>query len=304
MAVFEENAKEFNVGMGENIVINSADIDDNTVSSESTWSSKNIVDKLCPPISAIGSIVTCEPLEGTQLDVITHVPGVVAGETVTLRQVGKNLLPHPYLDGSKVQGGMTYTMQNDGGVKAEGTAIANATYYFIRELTLPPGTYTYSVSGEYTVVGAPFAYVYSETKGGVIASFGLSKQRQVTFTTDKQYNDIRVYIYSEASSFFYGTIYPQIEVGKISTDFEQYRCIENTIELPTAHFGGTYNWTTGVVTESDGKTTQLSPNDITAYPGVNTFWSSDGETEVKGYADMRVVLNKLTNAIISLGGNV
>lgn len=53
--------------------------------------------------------------------------------TVTLTRCGKNILPWPYYDGeSNTTGGITYTVQEDGGIKAKGTATANSYYRLMR----------------------------------------------------------------------------------------------------------------------------------------------------------------------------
>lgn len=51
-------------------------------------------------------------------------------------------------------------------------------------------------------------------------------------------------------------------------------------------------------------TVQLTPQEISALAGVNTIYSDTGDTAVTGRADPRVVLDRLTNAVLSLGGNV
>lgn len=49
---------------------------------------------------------------------------------------------------------------------------------------------------------------------------------------------------------------------------------------------------------------QLTPQEIIALPGVNSFYSDTGDTTVTGKADPTAVIEKLTNAIIALGGNI
>jgi microcystin-dependent protein len=63
-------------------------IDDNTIGADA-WSSKNIVDRLCPPISETGLVAQCDAVEGYPLDVQAKESGEVSGITVTV--CGKNL---------------------------------------------------------------------------------------------------------------------------------------------------------------------------------------------------------------------
>lgn len=54
-------------------------IDDNTVSADSPWSSRHIVETLCPPISETGNPVTCYPVAGYPLGVVASWEPTQAG---------------------------------------------------------------------------------------------------------------------------------------------------------------------------------------------------------------------------------
>ena len=54
-------------------------IDDNTVSAENPWSSRHIIETLCPPISGIGNPVTCYPVAGYPLGVVASWEPTQAG---------------------------------------------------------------------------------------------------------------------------------------------------------------------------------------------------------------------------------
>lgn len=54
-------------------------IDDAVVSAETPWSSKKIVETLCPPISESGNPVTCEPVAGYPLGVVANWEPTQAG---------------------------------------------------------------------------------------------------------------------------------------------------------------------------------------------------------------------------------
>lgn len=55
-------------------------IDDTAVSSAETWSSRKIIDTLCPAFSVSGNPVTCTPVEGYPLGVTVSLEPVQAGE--------------------------------------------------------------------------------------------------------------------------------------------------------------------------------------------------------------------------------
>lgn len=113
----------------------------------------------------------------------------------------------------------------------------------------------------------------------------------------------------------------QVEIGATATAFEPYNG-----QVLTADFAnypvpfGSYNWMTGVLTNDAGNFYQHDPEtdtfemideestavvrNIHAFPGVNALISDCGDTAVSGRADPVAIIDKLTNAIIALGGNV
>lgn len=99
-----------------------AEPDDTSISGEHTWSSKNILDKLCLPINETGSIVSCYPVEGYPLDVnygenyITIQPGV--GITV----------------GGGTFGSLTIKGHEGGRLTVDGTYTQSYTYNLLRGL--------------------------------------------------------------------------------------------------------------------------------------------------------------------------
>ena len=75
----------------------------------------------------------------------------------------------------------------------------------------------------------------------------------------------------------------QVELGSAATEFEEY-CGLTYTAIPTEK---TYEW-----------------SNIKAMSGINTIWSSVGTTSVEGKSNPASIIEKLTKAIISLGGNV
>lgn len=95
--------KEGGGGGGEGAAI----IDDSKILTSTTWSSQKIVNTLCPPFTASGSVVQCTPVENSPLDVqveITptqegtgdpspeNVRPIVGWDAVNVWRAGKNLL--------------------------------------------------------------------------------------------------------------------------------------------------------------------------------------------------------------------
>ena len=131
---------------------------------------------------------------------------------------------------------------------------------------------------------------------------------------------------------------PQIEVGNVATDFEPYQGNTFTVDLGQTVYGGSLDWKAGVLTVTHGNiesytgeevpegwvsstgdlsegaqvvyslatpvVVQLTPTEVLALAGPNYLYSNTGDTTVTGRADPAAVMEKLTNAIIALGGNV
>lgn len=91
-------------------------IDDTKTALDTTWSSENIVSRICPPFTTEGAIVTCNPVEGSQLNTVVQIEPVQEGtgdpspenirpiqgwDSVIIWRGGKNLLGEdlPALDG-------------------------------------------------------------------------------------------------------------------------------------------------------------------------------------------------------------
>ena len=81
-----------------------------------------------------------------------------------------------------------------------------------------------------------------------------------------------------------------------------------TATLPQTITSGEYDWNTGILTDASGTEYQLEPQQINLWKGYNTIWSDTGETALTYNADIKLYIDNrvetLTNAIISLGGNV
>lgn len=362
-------------------------IDDTSFRQDAAWSSWNAAEKCCPAFEESGAIVTCEPVEGYPLDVVTRIEPVQAGSGIPspnnvrpitgwtgakLWRGGKNMLPFPYTheDADTKEwsdNGVTRTINDDGSITMKGTATALT--YKPRLTTLQKG-----------LTGVVWNQNTYYDGGNGIMHVLLPKGTTVDTT-----------------------IYPQLEYGSVATEYEPYRGEFFQVDFGQAVYGGSFNWKTGVLTvdavcgviarntirvgdgdtyyysitgdsglpkptgngdpryrrfcncfepeytvanypEFDGKiaifdntiirfkfdstwtqeqvdawldaneivicypiepvTVQLTPREVLALSGKNTLYSDTGDTTVTGRADPTAVIEKLTNAIIALGGNV
>ena len=238
------------------------------------WRFKDTVDKLAPAFEESGAIVTCEPVEGYPLSVVSQIAPTDKGCTsVTLWRCGKNLCTYPYTHDdvreAKVwtDNGVTRTINDDGSITFKGTA--TATMYKPRLSELKTGLEGTRCS----------PYTYYDPNNGI---FHILIGKGQTVDT---------------------TIYPQIEYGTVSTDYEPYRGDKFTVNFGRTVYGGSFDWKTGVLTTDEGEKIQYEAQEILALSGINTLYCDTGDITVSGRSDTTAVIDELTNAIIGLGGN-
>lgn len=235
-------------------------IDDTAITTTSPWSSKQIVDTLCPPIEETGNPVVCYPVAGYPLGVKAKWEPVQEGSgTPYPAGGGKNLFNPAWMPEKAMDHGVMWTIAPDGTVTANGTAVGTA-YYNSNYFSLPAGTYTISAMSHFRI-----SIIDSDAGNATIAVQAVGKP--CTFTVE---NDIQ-----KATLFFAasGTLdnvsaKPQIEKGATATAYAPYANIRPikgrdsvtitrqednqviTLTLPETVYGGEVDAVTG-----DGKRT-------------------------------------------------
>lgn len=224
-------------------------IDDTTVGPDA-WSSKHIMDVLCPPISETGNPVVCYPVVGSKLGVKAswepaqegsgepspeNIRPIKGRDSATVERCGENLLNITPFTKLTTQG-ITYEYVANGGVHISGTALANAVSPTFSVWNLPPGKYYGLDSGEgigsSIVVQRNGRNVWLGTKrtfailaGDVIKFWCLSVNDGIT--VDK-------------------TLYPYIVPGTTApTAYAPYTGQTATLTLPRTIYGGTVDAVTG-----------------------------------------------------------
>ncbi len=96
------------------------------------------------PYAEVGEVggMTYRVNVGTEADPVYELRSAPVTE---VESVGRNLLPYPYAQSSTTNNGITYTVNDDGSVVANGTAVTgkNAVIYLARNITFPAGTYIF-----------------------------------------------------------------------------------------------------------------------------------------------------------------
>lgn len=205
-------------------------IDDTTVGTDA-WSSKHIVDMLCPPMEETGNPVTCYPVagyplgckvsweptqEGSGTPSPENIRPIKGRDSVSITHTGKNIIPYPYerikkVGDSYTESGITYTLLNDGAIH--------------------------------------FAGIPKSAFGMTIARNNLSRFGKLVTSGKIFYdsNNNQTFIYPfKLGEKVSETVYPQIEVGTTATSYEApmgHRI--TTLTLPRTIYGGTVDAVTG-----------------------------------------------------------
>lgn len=242
-------------------------------------SMKDVADRLCPSFTESGAIVTCEPVEGYPLGVVSEIepvqPEGVPSPT--------NICP--------ITGHTSATLlhqEKEIAVDFGQTVYGGSLNWNTGELTV--NMVLKLLDGKENWSDAHYTNVVtltdiSVTKGSKVLSNifqSVDEQPDTSFRTGK--------VYAYAS---------HIQVG--------YKSVANDLAGFKTFLAEQYSTGTPVqlcYTLKDPITIQLTPHEIIALSNANTLCCDTGDTTVTGKADPAAIINKLTNAILSLGGNV
>lgn len=112
-------------------------IDDGAISRDNPWSSRQIIDTLCPALDETGNPVVCYPVAGYPLGVVASWEPTQAGEGEPYPAGGgKNVVPYPANSYKypQTKNGLTIISNADGSYTVNGTATAS-TYFSVCDLT-------------------------------------------------------------------------------------------------------------------------------------------------------------------------
>lgn len=226
-----------------------AEIDDTTVGPDA-WSSRHIVDVLCPPLKETGNPVVCYPVSGYPLGCKVsweptqdgsgdptpdNVRPIKGRDSVTVERCGENLLniaPFTKLTNK----GITYEYVPDGGIHASGTALTSVDSPTFPVWLLPPGK-----------------YFGLELGPGISASIVVQRSGKNLWLNAKGAfkilaGDVTKYWYAivSAGATVDKTVYPYIVPGTAApTTYTPYTGQTATLTLPRTIYGGTVDTVTG-----------------------------------------------------------
>ena len=230
-------------------------MNDEQVSAGTTWSSLNVIKQLSQPFSQSGSIITCYPVDGSPLHVVSDITAAQEGEgdpspdnvrpisgwnSAKLTRCGKNLF-------DRETSTLLYAYISSSGIfmsAAHRTAV----------LPCKPNQ-TYSITTIPTTHNLAVAFTQSNPADNTaipLMSYATSTNNIVTATSTTTSNYMLIYIYNfntdlavKLDDVLRSLI---VELGSAATSYEPYRGQAHTADFPETVYGGTLDWSTGVLT--------------------------------------------------------
>ena len=227
-------------------IINDADISQN-----STWSSKNIIEKLSVPFESSGDIVTCRPVEGTPLNVLVDIELVQEGEGDPSPD---NVRPIREWDSVTVWRGGTNLIDY---TKATTRPNSTAQVVEILENAIKfTGDYFFAIPASYLKVGQVYV---GNCIGPYANTWSIQYQDGTYFQMIPEIGSSSIPIKPVKSMLFYkqeSTVFGenmifsnlQLNFGTKVLPYEPYRGETFTISLGQTVYGGTLDINTGTLT--------------------------------------------------------
>ena len=230
--------------------------DDESVGAK-PWSSKQIIDVLCPPLEETGNPVQCYPVAGYPLGVKAsweprqegegdpspeNVRPITGLDEVTVARSGKNLMPYQKPSSPVyTNNGITYTWNDDGSIHVSGTVSgqSDSNTMNFEDFYLPPGQYRVIVPD---AVGVNVQFVVKKANTGSNICYNAN----ITIES----GDIPQYFYVSIRDV--GTVdtvvYAFLQYGSdtpSADDYEPYTGSTATLDLPSTVYGGEVDMATG-----------------------------------------------------------
>ncbi len=216
-----------------------------------------------------------------------YTPHISDISAVSVKKYGRNLINYPYVNSTKTTVGITFTDNGDGSVTANGTA-TNKAYFSVLDaahaILLQPGTYF--LSGNINGVKNAELYVnYRDENSNT--KYAVDRGSGIAFTVKKQ-TTASIGIAISTGVTVNGIVFkPQLELADAATDYEPYKA-------PVTYTPDSGGKVSGVKLGSDTATLMTHTDGVI----INAKYKKD---ITKAFEELET---KLTNAILSNGGNV
>lgn len=177
-------------------------------------------------------------------DTATAYEPPITGRELTVGASGKNLIKYPYVETSKTQNGITFTLQSDGGIAITGQLDSgkSSAFKLIQNIRINE---TVCMSGGSKNIRLQLNTVDNCSFWDIGNGVSIS---------DEDINYIRIFVTEETEPID-TVVYPQLELGDTATAYEPYHGTEYTITPDSNPY--------------------TVPVDITQYDGINVLSIAD-----------------------------
>ncbi len=161
-------------------------------------------------------------------------------------EIGKNLIPYPYMYTTRTVNGVTYTDNGDGSVTVSGTATGYSDFFFKIMSIAPNTTFTFSKNQSDDAANVAFTLRQLDENRALIGT-EISLIPTVathTFTTAENARYIQIACKRYGNVECKGTYKPMLELGNTATEYEKYTVYgvgdktKNLLPYPYSGFGG------------------------------------------------------------------
>lgn len=251
----------------------------------------NVIDKAIDKVAnGITKTISGEVISVSDVSPINHEMNVkvnclvgVDPTKVNVKKCGKNLA-YGASTGNILSNGVTISRTNDSSeLMVNGTATTTTSVIATKSIMLPAGTYTVSIYGLNTSSdNLDRAYVWDQGSEKVLVNYIMTDKPKTFTITEPRYARIEI-VFGEGTNYTNKKVQLQLECGNTSTKYEE--CVKVTEYTPISD---------GTILEM----TSLSPN-MTILTD-----KEDVTIECEYIQDTNKVIEKLTNAIVALGGTL
>lgn len=239
---------------------------DDSIVGGKPWSSKHIIDMLCPPLEESGNPVECYPVAGYPLGVKAsweptqegtgtpspeNIRPIKGRDSVTVERCGENIL-NPKAYNSTTTNGITFTVNDDKSVHITGTSTGRAVfklYSYNYKMSLPDGKYTFSTianipSGVDVLIGCYYKSELPAVYKKNLIALGSGKSSSTVSLSGVEWLDGYINVLSGNTVDI--TLYPMLVPGSTPpTTYTPYTGQTNTFTLPETVYGGEVDAVTG-----------------------------------------------------------
>lgn len=171
--------------------------------------------------NTIKNVASGNPIVVNDVSPVTHTVSVKGdGNTDYLTACGKNIIPTPYYFSNQMGSGSIFTVQDDGGILINGTTTDTKTFHLIKFDTfkLPKGKYTLSLKNG--IKGSVYLVSGGGSDGLLPMQYGVNRNINMTKDFSIGYISVQVAANTTVENL---VVYPQLEIGEIETDYEEYK---------------------------------------------------------------------------------